>query len=73
MSETSPNLKTLREIAAGSRLSVRTLHRLIAAGQLPAHRIGRSVRVSETDWQAFLSRRSGAGRHGQAARATGSS
>ena len=43
--------------ATADRLQVaeKTVRRLIAAGTLPAHRIGRRVRVSEDDLLVFLS------------------
>jgi excisionase family DNA binding protein len=36
-------------------VSTKTVRRLIADGSLHAHRIGRSVRVSEEDLRAYLS------------------
>jgi excisionase family DNA binding protein len=38
-------------------VSARTVRRLIAAGELPVHRIGRSVRVSADDLARFLAAR----------------
>ncbi len=38
-------------------VSLRTVRRLIAAGALPVHRIGRAVRVSEDDLARFLAAR----------------
>jgi excisionase family DNA binding protein len=38
-------------------VSVRTVRRLIAAGELPVHRIGRAVRVSADDLARFLAAR----------------
>jgi excisionase family DNA binding protein len=46
-------------VAVAGRLdvSVRTVRRLIAAGELPTHRIGRAVRVSADDLARFLAAR----------------
>jgi excisionase family DNA binding protein len=37
--------------------SVATVRRAIWLGQLPVYRIGRAVRISEDDLQAYLARR----------------
>ena len=47
-------LFTLNEIAARLRVCRRTLEREIAAGRLATVRIGRSVRVLESDLQSFI-------------------
>jgi len=54
--ENDPELKlfTLDEIAEAYGLSDRTLKRYIADGQLRAVRLGRTLRVSLTDWRDFL-------------------
>lgn len=44
---------TIRELAARWKLSTRSIHRLIAEGRLPAHRIGRPIRLALTDVLAF--------------------
>ena len=46
----------LRVTAVAERLDVSTRHvrRLIAAGSLPVHRIGRSVRIAEDDLEHLL-------------------
>jgi excisionase family DNA binding protein len=49
-----PKLLTIDEVADRTSLSERTVRRLIASGALPAHRIGRAVRVSEDDLARFL-------------------
>jgi excisionase family DNA binding protein len=43
---------TVAEIAAAARVSKITIYRLIWSGELPAGRIGRSVRVRLSDFQA---------------------
>jgi len=40
-------------------ISTKTVRRLITAGSLVAHRVGRSVRISDTDLRAFLSQQRG--------------
>ena len=47
-------LHTIDEIAELLNLSPRTVRRLIEAGALRAHRIGRLVRISDEDIAAFL-------------------
>lgn len=48
---------TKREAAAKIGLSVRTLERLVAAGELSCVRVGRSVRISRADLADFLAAR----------------
>ncbi len=50
------DLYTLQQIGRKARVSPKTLRRLVARGELPTHRIGAQIRVSEADWQAFLAR-----------------
>lgn len=49
-----PVLYTVAEIARKGHISVKTVRRLIARGELKTHRIGSQIRVSEPDWQAYL-------------------
>ena len=49
-------LYTLTQIAHKAHVSVKTVRRLIARGELQTHRIGAQIRVSEGDWQAYLAR-----------------
>jgi excisionase family DNA binding protein len=49
-------LRTIRAVAGLLGVHERTVHRLIARGELAAHRIGRGVRVSEADLRAYLDR-----------------
>jgi len=49
-------LRSIAEVAALLGVSTRTVRRLIAGGDLLAHRIGRSLRISEADLSAFLAR-----------------
>ena len=55
----SAQLQSVDAIAARFDLSAKTVRRLIANGELVAHRIGRQLRISETDAAAFLARRRG--------------
>ena len=48
---------TVQEVADLMRVSSMTVYRLIKAGELPAVRVGRAFRVSETDVDASLAAR----------------
>ena len=48
------NLHTLADVAELLSVSTRTVRRLIDDGHLPCHRIGRSIRISETDLRSYL-------------------
>ena len=50
-------LLTVRQVAERLQTSERTIRRAIAAGNLAVHRIGTSVRITETDLAAFLTAR----------------
>lgn len=52
-------LLAVQEVAHRLGISVKTVRRMIAGRHLPAHRIGRLVRVTETDLQAFVGLRRG--------------
>lgn len=54
-----PAFFSVREIASALGVSEKTVRRLIAAGDLREHRVGRQLRVSEEDYQAFLAVRRG--------------
>jgi len=47
---------TKREAARRFRLSVRTLERRIEAGELPVHKIGSALRISERDLDNWAAR-----------------
>lgn len=49
-----PRLLTIRDVAERLQVSGRTIHRLVANGNLMVIRIGRAVRVSEEALKAFL-------------------
>ena len=55
--ETTKPLLTVSEVAEVCRLSTRTVRRWIERGELPAHRLGRQVRISEKDLKIFLRER----------------
>jgi excisionase family DNA binding protein len=55
-----PYFFTVRAIAGQLDVSSRTVHRWIKNNELIAHRVGRSVRVSEVDLKQFLVARRGA-------------
>ena len=50
----APRLLTIRDVAERLQVTPRTIHRLVANGDLTVIRIGRSVRVSEEALKAFL-------------------
>lgn len=45
---------TVAQVATLLAVSTRSVRRWIAAGDLPTHRFGRQVRISETDLRAFV-------------------
>jgi excisionase family DNA binding protein len=47
-------LLSVDDVAEKTGLSGRTIRRLIASGELPVHRIGRSIRISEDDLARFI-------------------
>ena len=49
-----PRLLTIDEIVERLNVCSKTIRRWIARNELPAHRLGRSVRVAEADLLAFL-------------------
>ena len=52
----SPPLLTFVDVAEQLQVSPRTVRRLVDAGKLAVTRIGRAVRVAETDLAAYLRR-----------------
>ena len=55
-SKLEQNFMTVAETAERLNLSTRTVQRFISTGHLPIHRFGRSVRISETDFQELLAK-----------------
>lgn len=51
--KSSPQFLTVHEIADRWQTSSRKIRRMIEAGELVAHRIGRHIRVSEPDLLAY--------------------
>ncbi len=47
-------LYTPEEIAQKLKLSKYTIYEMIKRGEIPAHRIGRSLRISESQYEAYL-------------------
>jgi excisionase family DNA binding protein len=45
---------TIAEVAAMMRVSKMTVYRLVHSGELPAVRVGRSFRVTESDVDEYL-------------------
>jgi excisionase family DNA binding protein len=52
----APRLLSVAAVALHLDVSQKTVRRLIDDGELPAHRIGRQVRISEPDLAAFIAR-----------------
>ncbi|WP_205082896.1 helix-turn-helix domain-containing protein [Paracraurococcus ruber] len=52
----APGLLSVPAVAERLDVSVKTVRRMIDAGELPAHRVGRLVRVSADDLLVFLAR-----------------
>jgi excisionase family DNA binding protein len=50
-------LLTAREVAALMRVSTMTVYRLIKAGELPAIRVGKHLRIRSEEVTAYLDRR----------------
>jgi len=48
---------TVSEVAAALRVSNMTVYRLVSAGELPAVRVGRSVRLRRDEVDEYLSGR----------------
>jgi excisionase family DNA binding protein len=47
---------TIKEVANRLKVSIKTVRRLIDAGELVAHRVGRGIRVSETDLENYINK-----------------
>ena len=56
-SKARPLFHTVSEIADLLKMSERTVWRWVATGELAVHRLGRSVRVLDSDLRAFLATR----------------
>ncbi|MFF3363555.1 excisionase family DNA-binding protein [Streptomyces misionensis] len=54
--ETNEEFLMVREVAAWLRVSSMTVLRLIHAGQLDAIRVGRTFRVKESSFKAFVAK-----------------
>lgn len=48
---------TKAEVAQRLQVSIKTIERWMASGDLPVHRFGKSVRISTADFGAFLDKR----------------
>jgi excisionase family DNA binding protein len=55
--ERPARLLTVTEVAQALRVSNMTVYRLVSAGDLPALRVGRSVRLRAADVESYLSGR----------------
>lgn len=53
-STTTPTLYTIIEVAKLLKVSTKTVRRWIDAGDLIAHRLGRQLRITESDLLTFI-------------------
>jgi excisionase family DNA binding protein len=49
-----PRLYSIPEVADAVGVSTKTVRRWIKAGALPAHRLGKQIRISQPDLAAFI-------------------
>jgi len=56
----APHLLTVFDIAKRLQVSIKTVCRWIAYGELIAHKLGSQWRISETDYEVFVRTRRGA-------------
>jgi excisionase family DNA binding protein len=49
-------LLTLQDVRESSRLSTSTLRAWVKSGLLPAIKLGRSIRIEEAAWRAFVAK-----------------
>ena len=54
-----PKFLTVQEVADNLAVSAKTVRRLIDRGDLPRHKLGRQVRISERDFRDFVALRRG--------------
>lgn len=54
LTATVPPLFSIPEVAACLKVSPKTVRRWIEHGELPVHRLGRQIRISEPDLAAFV-------------------
>jgi excisionase family DNA binding protein len=47
--EKLPSFLTVQDVADLLGMSIRTVRRMIATGELPVYRFGRSIRIAESD------------------------
>lgn len=57
MSTNPETFFTVHQISAALAVSARSVRRWIQSKELAAHRLGRSVRIAESDFEAFRKRR----------------
>lgn len=54
MKRSSPTFYTLAQIAEALGLSLKTVRRRVESGELRSHRFGRSLRISDEDYRAYV-------------------
>ena len=55
-SSTLPRLLSIETVAETLNVSTKTVRRWISQGELPVHRLGRQLRISEADLAVFIAR-----------------
>ena len=58
-SQAQPRFLTLQQVADILAVSDKTVRRLIDRGDLPRHKVGRQVRISERDFRDFVALKRG--------------
>jgi excisionase family DNA binding protein len=58
----APRLFSIADIAAFMTVSTKTVRRMVERGELPVHRIGHQLRVTESDLERFLAMNRGSSR-----------
>ena len=49
-------MMTKAEVSQRLQVSIKTIERWMASGELPVHRFGKSVRISADDYRVFVDR-----------------
>lgn len=54
MKRSSPVFYTISEVADALGLSIKTVRRRVESGDIRSHRFGRSLRISDDDFRAYV-------------------
>ena len=50
-------MMTKADVSQRLQVSIKTIERWMASGDLPSHRFGKSVRISAADYRAFVEKK----------------